>query len=370
VNERKARVLVVEDSASKRELLVHILDSDPRLAVVGTARNGEEAIAAARELRPDVITMDVVMPKLDGLDATRRIMETCPTPIVIVSGASEHDKAEALFQAIDAGALAFVATPNDVTHPLHRDQAKQLRETVLLMSEVRVVRRWPKQPARADAAAGAGAPADLPDTNGPIEVVAIGASTGGPVVLKTIMAALPGDLTATILIVQHITAGFGAGFAEWLAQSSRKPVHVASSGELPLPGHAYLAPDGSHMTLERNGRLALSSSPPENGHRPSVSALFRSVAEAVGRRAIGVLLTGMGKDGARELRQLRDLGAVTIAQDQASSVVHGMAGEAIHLQGATYVLPPERIAATIAKLAQAPDRGTIPQPKNPGRARP
>ncbi len=369
MSEHKVRVLVVEDSPSKRELLLFIFGEDPRFRVVGVARNGEEAVAAASELRPDVITMDVVMPKLDGFEATRRIMETCPTPIVIVSAASGHREVEALFEAVEAGALAFVVTPNDVTHPLHREQAKHLRETVKLMSEVRVVRRWPKPAARAEAAASA-APPDLPDTGGPIEVIAMGASTGGPVVLRRILTALPADLPAPILIVQHITTGFGAGFAEWLAHASGKPLHIASHGDVPLPGHAYVAPDSHHLMLDRNGRLALSTAPPENGHRPSVSTLFRSVAESVGRRALGALLTGMGKDGARELRRLRDLGAVTIAQDQASSVVHGMPGEAITLQAAGYVLPPGRIAATIAKLAESQNRRALPYPKTPWRAPP
>jgi two-component system chemotaxis response regulator CheB len=348
----KVRVLVVEDSASVRELLVHILGSDSEIAVIGTASNGEEAIEAARDSRPDVITMDVQMPKMNGLEATRRIMEICPTPIVIVSGSSARDEVVATFDALEAGALAFVEKPNGVGHPLHGMAAEHLVETVKLMSEVRVVRRWPKRQAPS---ARAPAPSQVEDTRvtpAPIELVAIGASTGGPVVLRTILSELPRDLRAPILVVQHISAGFTEGFAEWLAQSSGIPVRVAVDGECPLPGHVYVAPDGLHMKVEHGGRIALSRDRPENGHRPSVSYLFRSVAAVAGRRAIGVLLTGMGRDGAEELKLMKDKGAVTIAQDQESSVIHGMPGEAIGLDAATYVLSPDRIAAALADLIE------------------
>jgi two-component system chemotaxis response regulator CheB len=348
----KVRVLVVEDSPSVRELLVYILGSDPEVAIIGTADNGEDAIEAARDSRPDVITMDVRMPKMDGLEATRRIMEICPTPIVIVSGSSARDEMAATFRALEAGALAFVAKPNGVDHPLHGGAARHLLETVKLMSEVRVVRRWPKRQAPS---APAPAPPEVEDAwtaAAPIELVAIGASTGGPVVLRTILSALPRNLPVPILVVQHIAAGFTEGFAEWLTQSSGMAVRVAADGERPSPGIAYVAPDGSHMKVERGGRIALSHDRPENGHRPSVSYLFRSVAAVAGARAIGVLLTGMGRDGAEELKLMKDKGAVTIAQDHESSLIHGMPGEAIGLGAATYVLSADRIAAALAGLVE------------------
>jgi two-component system chemotaxis response regulator CheB len=184
-----------------------------------------------------------------------------------------------------------------------------------------------------------------------IRLVAIGASTGGPQVLQTILASLPEDFAVPILIVQHIAAGFSVGLVDWLVQSSKLPVHLPTHGELVLPGHVYVAPDELQMAISKQGRVYLRADEPENGLRPSVSYLFRSVAQAYGPSAVGVLLTGMGKDGAWELKLMKEQGALTIAQDRSSSVVHGMPGEAIRLGGASYVLSPEKIHMTLASLA-------------------
>jgi two-component system chemotaxis response regulator CheB len=182
-------------------------------------------------------------------------------------------------------------------------------------------------------------------------VVALGASTGGPPVLQTILSGLPRDYPAPVLIVQHMAAGFVQGFAEWLAQSSALPVQLAAQGETILPGHVYVAPDEFQMKVERGGRIALSKDAPEGGLRPAVSYLFRSLVEAYGGEAVAVLLTGMGRDGAEEMKLLRDSGAITIAQDKESCVVHGMPGEAIKLDAAQLILPPEKIAPLLASLA-------------------
>jgi two-component system chemotaxis response regulator CheB len=184
--------------------------------------------------------------------------------------------------------------------------------------------------------------------------VAIGASTGGPPALQAILAGLPQDFSAPLLVVQHIAPGFVHGFAEWLGQHSRLPVVVASHGAQPLPGKVYLAPDGAQMMVESGGRILLAKENPENGLCPSVSYLFRSVADVYGPRAVGILLTGMGKDGAEELKKMQDHGAVTIAQDSQSSVVFGMPGEAIRLRAASFVLPPDRIVAVLSSLVQKP----------------
>lgn len=348
---RKIHVLVVEDSAVVRELLRHILTSDPEIRVTATATNGEEAIDAVIRGKPDVITMDVHMPKMNGLDATRRIMETTPTPIVVVSGSSSRDEMAVTFHALEAGALAVVEKPTGVGHSRYEEMAQQLVETVKLMSEVKVVRRWPKRE-RVGPAARPGKMPRLEPGPADIKLVAIGASTGGPIVLQTILSELPRDFPVPIVIVQHIATGFAEGLAEWLSQSSGFPVHIATHGEYVLPGRAYIAPDGVHMKLEAGNRVALSSDEPENGHRPSVSYLFRSVAEVLGRNALGVLLTGMGKDGAEELKLMREKGAVTVAQDRDSSIVHGMPGEAANLGAATYVLSAGKIAGAIASLVK------------------
>ena len=345
------RVLIVEDSPTVRELLVQILCSDPAIEVVGTAETGEEAIEAVERKRPDIITMDVHMPRMNGFDATRRIMETHPTPIVIVSGAADATDTAKAFRAIESGALAVLRKPSGPGQSDHEQSALELVRTVKVMSEVRVVRRWPRY-RTAETLPVVSVPADLPfqSVQGQIRIVAIGASTGGPPVLQAILAGLPRNFPVPVVIVQHIAAGFTQGFVEWLAQSSSLAVHVPTHGESVLPGQAYVAPDGVHMAVGTDGRVQLKAEEPENGLRPSVACLFRSVAKAYGQNAVGVLLTGMGKDGASELKLMKEQGAVTIAQDRETSVVHGMPGEAIKLGGATYVLPPEKIRLALTSL--------------------
>jgi len=352
VNQSMIRVLVVEDSPAVQEFLVHILTSDPAIHVIGTAGNGEEALGAVAERKPDLITMDMHMPKMNGLEATRRIMESHPTPVVIVSGSSSGREVTTPFRAMEAGALAFVNRPKGMGHPDHETTARDLVQTVKLMAEVKVVRRWP-HPRREGNGTPVRSPMLLIDTQEPpdIKLIAIGASTGGPLVLQTILSGLPKDYSVPVVIVQHMAAGFIRGFVDWLAPTSALPIRVAVQGEEIHPGHAYVAPDGVQMKVERGGRLFLTEDEPENGHRPSVGYLFRSVAKTYGANAAGVLLTGMGNDGAEGLGQMRETGAITIAQDKESSVVHGMPGEAVRLDAATYVLSPNRIVAALANLA-------------------
>jgi two-component system chemotaxis response regulator CheB len=344
-------VLVVEDSAVVREFLVHLLSSSPQLHVVGTAGSGEEALQAVERWRPDVITMDINMPGMNGFEATRRIMETYPTPIIIVSGSWDPEEVATSFRAVEAGALAVMPRPFGVGHSEHQATATSLIQTVRLMAEVKVVRRWgrPVRPAAAPVRV-ASIPTIAEQVQAEVQAVAIGASTGGPLVLRTILSGLPTTFLAPVFIVQHMAAGFMPGFVEWLGQSSALPISIAVHGQEALPGSVYVAPDGYHMQVQRGGRILLTDEPPEHGLRPSVSCLFRSVAQAYGANAVGVLLTGMGKDGAAELKTMRQGGAVTIAQDKESSVVHGMPGEALNLDAVSYVLSPEQIAAALASL--------------------
>jgi two-component system, chemotaxis family, protein-glutamate methylesterase/glutaminase len=235
-------------------------------------------------------------------------------------------------------------------HETFEEGSRELIQTVKLMSEIKVVRRKPH-------AAIGGGPVSASDEHNliaasGISLIAIGASTGGPPALKRILSGLPEDFRFPLLIVQHIASGFTQGFAQWLANSSGVLVHVASDGEVPLPGNAYVAPDGCHLGVTGGPLIALSSDPPESGGlRPSVAHLFRSVAKGLGPNAVGILLTGMGRDGVEGLENLHELGALTIAQDEASSIVFGMPGEAIKLGAATYVLPPEGIAALLSVLS-------------------
>jgi two-component system chemotaxis response regulator CheB len=350
---KRIEVLVVEDSPVIREFLVHILNSDPEIQVVATAGNGEEALEAVVRHKPQVITMDVHMPRLNGLEATRRIMETNATPIVIVTGSSDPAETELAFRGTEAGALAVIGRPAGFGHPEHEFTAAQLIRTVKLMSEVKVVRRWTRLGRRSPVAPTLPPPRlDAQDKAQKIKLVAIGASTGGPAVLRQILAELPEDFPVPVLVVQHIAPGFVEGLVHWLSQSSRLSVHVAAQGEPIFPGHAYFAPDGWQMKVEGAQCVSLIADEPNNGLCPSVSHLFRSVAETFGKHAVGVLLTGMGKDGAEELKLMRDLGAVTIAQDEESCVVFGMPGEAVSLGAATYVLSPKGIAAALAALVK------------------
>jgi len=339
------RVLVVEDSAVTREYLVHLLGQAPPLAVVGAARDGAEAVEMAARLRPDVIVMDVHMPRMDGYEATRRIMEQVPTPIVMVTASLSKEEMAISFKALQAGALTVVDKPGGPGHPEAEETTRIMLETVRLMAEVKVVRRWPRRDR----------PAPSPPLPAPREqklrAIGIGASTGGPGVVAEILEDLPADFGAPILVVQHIAAGFVAGLGEWLGQGTRCRVKVAEADEPARPGTVYLAPDGAQMGIAPDGRIRLAARATADGFCPSVSHLFHSLAQGFGRAALGILLTGMGRDGAEGLRRLREAGGVTIVQDEESSVIFGMPGEAIRLGAAEYVLPPRQIAGMIRLLA-------------------
>lgn len=339
-------VLIVDDSAVARQYIRHILESDPEVRVIGTANDGEGAVEFLKEHTPDVVTMDINMPGMNGHEATRIIMETNPVPIVIVSASYDRSDVEQSFRAMEAGAVAILEKPAGPGHPDFGSTSRELLKTVKLMSEVRVVRRWRKgrlKETRPEAATALKCP----------RLVVIGASTGGPPVIQTILSGLSPGFKAPVMIVQHIAKGFIGGMAEWLSNETALPIGIAEEGEALKSGRIYFAPDGYHMGIVNGGKVALSKAPPENGIRPSVAHLFRSAIAAYGADAVGILLTGMGKDGASELKQMRDCGALTIAQDKESSVVYGMPGEAVRLDGATLVLPPERIAARLASLIGA-----------------
>ena len=342
------RVLVVDDSPVARELLVYLLNSDPQLQVIGVVADGEQAIEAAQRLRPDVITMDIHLPRMDGYAATRAIMESVPTRIVMVSASPAIQAVAASFHALEAGALAVLAKPPGPGHPEHAACTDELLRTIKVMAEVGVVKRWKKT----GTAAGRAYPPVTPPVPArrDLRLLAIGASTGGPLVLQTILARLQQPFGAPVLIVQHISAGFVAGLVEWLGRSCDFDVRIAVHGELAQAGRVYLAPDGAHLTTHVDGRIVLTGVPPEHGVRPAVSCLFRSVAAQYGSHAAGVLLTGMGRDGAQELKDMRDAGALTIVQDRDSSIVYGMPGEAVKLGAAQHVLAPEAIATLLNML--------------------
>jgi two-component system chemotaxis response regulator CheB len=357
------RVLVVEPSVLRRQRLRGWLQGDPALHVVAAVADASQAIATADRRQAEVLVIGQGPIAAQTVDAVREVMQVRPTPIVVVAAAPTPVEEQLAFALIEAGALAVLKDPGPVAGA-EEAALQELLTTVRLMAEVKVVRRWaalastppalasaPPAPAvPRTASAPAPAPRPMPGPRERIELVAIGASTGGPVALRQLLCALPASFPVPIAIVQHMSDGFLHGMADWLSASCALPTQMAAPGTLLRPGQAYLAPDNLHMRVGPYPELRFDAAPPVNGHRPAVSCLLASVATHYGARAIGILLTGMGKDGAAELKLLKDTGAVTIAQDEASSAVHGMPGEAIRIGGATYVMSPEEIGAALPAL--------------------
>lgn len=344
------KILIVEDSPVMQEFLTYIINSEPGFQIVGVVSDGIQAVEAVKTLKPNVIAMDWQMPNLDGKEATRVIMETNPTPIVIVTGSQAVKDVAVTFSLMEAGALAIVKKPHAINHPDYKNDVVQLVQTLKLMSEIKVVRRFTRMKREF--------PGEKPILEKPIQekskikIVAIGASTGGPIVLQKILSGLPRNFPFPLMIVQHISPGFVEGFVEWLSKTTNFPLHVAKNGDVPLPGHGYVAPDSFHMGVDGESRIILSNHPPENGLRPSVAFLFRTVAVALHQSAVGILLTGMGRDGAAELKLMKDNGAITIAQDQESSVVFGMPGEAVSLKATTHILNPDGIVSFLSTFVE------------------
>jgi two-component system, chemotaxis family, protein-glutamate methylesterase/glutaminase len=345
------KVLVVEDSPVARELLCYILNSDPEIQVIGEAGDGEEAFEFLARKKPDVITMDIYMPRMDGFEVTRRIMETTPVPIIIVSANYEPGEVEMSFRALEEGALTILQKPPGIGHPDFEKQAWKIIYTVKTMSEVKLIKRLPRY-RREKAAPPVTPEVDRVLAPAEIKLVAIGGSTGAPPVIQMILSRLSKDFPVPVVLVQHISPGFIKGMIQWLNDTTGFSTLLATHGERLLPGRAYFAPDGFQIGVENGGSIVLKKDPPEHGLCPSVSYLFRSVAGAFGKKAVGVLLTGMGTDGSAELKLMRESGAVTIAQDKESSIVHGMPGKAIELGGARYELNPGEIATMLVELVK------------------
>lgn len=344
------QVLVVDDSPVLRELLVHVLTLDPDIVVLGTAKNSEEALRLIARKRPDVVTMDIRMPGLDGFQTTRRIMESFPVPVIIVTASADPRNRMLAFKALEAGAVAVMPKPAGPSSPDFEPLCQRLVEMVKAMSEVKVIRRWPLQTQTPSLP-----PPPPPASAQRKEVVAIGASTGGPVALQALLRQLPADFPLPVLVVQHIAAGFVEGLREWLDQSIALDVRMAAHGEALSPARVYLAPDDHQMGVASSRRIALSRCQEPNSLCPSVAHLFTQVGDVFGARAAAVLLSGMGKDGAAQLRRLRELGALTVVQDRETSVVYGMPGEAVRLEGADFVLSPPEIGELLSEIAR-PER--------------
>lgn len=337
------KVLVADGSLAARMLLTHLIGQDPAFCVAGAVGRGDQAVAFVQASPPDVVLMDLHMGGMDGFEAARSIMETRPVPIVMCSAVTDLHAVATAFRVYEAGAVALLKKPVGIGYPDHARLARELLQTLRLMSEVKVVRRWNGKPRL-----GPSQPTVPPQG---IELVAIGASTGGPPALQTLLGGLSRDFPVPILVVQHISAGFLPGLSEWLGQTTTLPVQIAAPGIEARPGYVYLAPDGFHLAVSER-RLRLERTAPENGLRPAVDHLFHAVAEHYGSNAIGVLLTGMGKDGAKGLKAMHDRGATTFAQDRASAVIYGMPGEAAALGAASEVLPLDKIADALLRTVK------------------
>jgi two-component system, chemotaxis family, protein-glutamate methylesterase/glutaminase len=342
------RVLVADDSPTARALLVQILSSDPEIRIIGEAKDGAEAVAATGRLRPDLVAMDLHMPRLDGLEATREIMITAPTPIVIITASQRARDVEDSMEIIHSGALEVLAKPPDPHSAEFPAAARRLIATIKAMAQVKVVRRWRPSASRV----ATPRPPAVARSEARARIVAIATSTGGPAALQRLLSDLPAAYPLPILIVQHITPGFTAGLASWLNGVTPLRVKMAEHGE-PLVAHTvYLAPDDLHLgTAERGGSVALSNTPPIGGFRPSGTFLFESVARAYGPSALALILTGMGDDGVVGLRAIQKAGGQIIAQDEKTSVVFGMPGAAVAAGLAPLVLPLEAIAPRLVALA-------------------
>lgn len=350
----RVRVMLVEDSLVVRMLLTHIVARDPRLELVGAVASGEEALATIDTVRPDVISMDIRLPGIDGLETTRRIMAERPTPIVVVADAVEDSSLRISMNALRAGALSVVEKPVAMTNAGYDSVAGQICTQLRIMAAVPVIRRRPigsEWSTRNLRASLRGLPPPRSETRP--SVLAIAASTGGPPALAKVIGALPPDFPLPILLVQHMGAAFMEGFAAWLDGVVGLPVAIARDGERIAPSRVYVAPGDRHLELAVGKSLRITEAPTVGGQRPAATVLFRSIARHAGMHGLGVLLTGMGEDGALGLLEMHRAGATTIAEDESTAVVYGMPAAAVRLSAAGSILPLDHVAPHLLRLVQA-----------------
>lgn len=341
-------VLIADDSPTARQLMAHMINATADMSVIAEASSGKQAVQMSCDLRPDVILMDIVMPGLNGLDATREIMKVAPTPIVMVTASLESHETDIAFEAIRLGALAVMKKPVGLRRPDFSAQSSALANTVRAMAGVHVIHHH--QPD--DTAYRLQEKLPVAQRYGKPEIVAIVSSTGGPAALSEIFKRLKSDFDLPVVVVQHISPEFLPSLVEWLSSVTPLSVEIARAGGQPLPGHIYFAPGDAHLCLSRNRRFEFHTHT-TTPYIPSGDILMDSVATSYGSNAIGVLLTGMGSDGARGLHAMYSAGAYTIAQDRATSVVFGMPQEAIALGAARAVLPIQAVAQAVIEFSRS-----------------
>lgn len=353
---RKCQVLVVDDSPLCRQLIIDAITTDPDIEVVGQAEDGEQAIKKVAELKPQVVTMDVDMPVLDGLSACERIMSETPTPILVLTADPRNQAPELTHRALAAGALALQVKPALDAGP----EAWNLAREVKLLSTVKVIRhlRGVKKPNTGGfvpASAVAAAPEPAPMSASPVGVVVVASSTGGPQVVHKLVSDLPADFPAPVVVVQHINAAFADSLVGWLGTSAKLKVRAAKDGDLLTPGTVLIAPSGFHLTIPSRGRVAVQPGEPRDGHLPSATLLLESAAKSYGKRTVGVILTGMGNDGVDGMAAIRAAGGKTIAQSQESCVVFGMPGAAIGRGVVDHIVHGDDVGKALLKLARGQD---------------
>jgi two-component system chemotaxis response regulator CheB len=355
--EKKIRVLVADDSAFMCKVLKEIINSDAQLEVAGTARDGREAVALAESLRPDVITMDINMPHLDGLQATELIMSQHPRPVVIVSSESREGAASTL-RALELGAIDFVPKPTNGIDLDMRNIREELTRKLKMAAKVRVVRTATMSklaahapvPLSSAASNNADRSAQLGTGNGTkFPLVVIAASTGGPAAVMRVVAGLPKDLQAAVLLVLHMPAAFTSQFTIQLAEISRMPVKEAESHEAPQPGVIYLCPGANHLRISSTGKITLDGGPRIEGYRPCADVALESAAAFARPLTLAVVLTGMGNDASKGVQAVKAAGGHVIVQDEATSVIFGMPAEAIKTGSVDEILPLDQIGAAIEK---------------------
>lgn len=352
----KIKVLIADDSALIRKLLNNILSNDSRFEVVAEATNGKEAVTYSKLFKPDVISMDMIMPVMDGLEATYEIMRSNPVPIVIVSAIYQKNEVNMAIQELNAGAVATIQKPWGPEHPNHKISANKYMSLLKIMSEIKVVKRTnsvkevyqtkiaPHTEIEHQTKSSTNNNCKRPKT---ASIIAIGASAGGPEAIRIILESLNYPLEAPMIIIQHIDSNFTEGFATWLQQHTKSTVKIAKSGEKLQNNTIYIAPGGNHLTIKDQSIIELTKPSDKSGHVPSIDVFFNSITKQNPKECIAILLSGMGKDGADELKNLKELGAYTLIQDQASSLIFGIPGMALKINAHCKILSPLDIAHEI-----------------------
>lgn len=336
---KNIKVLIVDDSPVSTTLLKLILEESPQISIIGCAKNGLEAVSMTQKLKPDLITMDIFMPKMDGVEATQRIMEQCPTPIIIITSRSQDAAAQKdIFNAMQAGALSVMAKPTDVLGDNFSDLKQEMIHTILALSQVHVMRRRKVKVSTIET------PSQL--MNPPkAQIIGLGSSTGGPEALYHILSALPAHFSLPIVITQHITKGFLQGLVQWLQSSSALAISIAEHQQPLLPGHVYFAADNFHLSIQKGETpiAILEDSLPFDHIKPSANIMFTALAKHYPHASIGGLLTGMGRDGAEGLLKMKEAGCVTFVQSEATSVIFGMPGSALAIDATKNIIDLEKI---------------------------